>query len=70
MRIVKIDTTGDEFEWKVITNKGNTSLKTRGRNSLFKEDGKVFIIDTEDDVFKIELNAIDKKSAKMIDAIL
>ncbi|MFP3164112.1 MAG: DUF1854 domain-containing protein [Acidianus hospitalis] len=69
-RIVKIDTTGDEFVWKVITNKGNTSFKTRGRNSLFKVDGKVFIIDTEDDVFEIELNAIDKKSAKMIDAIL
>ncbi|MDT7902239.1 MAG: DUF1854 domain-containing protein [Acidianus sp.] len=69
-RIVKIDTTGDEFVWKVITNKGNTSFKTRKRNSLFKIDGKVFIIDTEDDVFEIELNAIDKKSAKMIDAIL
>ncbi|BDC18844.1 DUF1854 domain-containing protein [Acidianus sp. HS-5] len=69
-RILKIDTTGDEFVWSVITNKGDTTFKTRGRNSLFRVDGKVFIIDTEDDVFEIEFNSIDKRSAKMIDSIL
>jgi hypothetical protein len=51
MRIKKITTTGDEFVWTVSTDRGDTEIRTRGRGSLIRVDGKIFIINTSDDAF-------------------
>ncbi|BCU69093.1 DUF1854 domain-containing protein [Stygiolobus caldivivus] len=70
LRIDKITTTGDEFTWYIETDRGYTKIRTRGRGSIIKIDGRLFIIDTSDDVFEINLNRLDKKSIKLIDSIV
>jgi hypothetical protein len=71
MRIQKITTTGDEFVWTVSTDRGDTEIRTRGRGGgLIRVDGKIFIIDTNDDVFEIDLSVLDRKSLQIISSIL
>lgn len=70
MRIKKITTTGDEFVWTVSTDRGDTEIRTRGRGSLIRVDGKIFIIDTTDDAFEIDLSVLDRKSLQIISSIL
>jgi hypothetical protein len=70
MRIKKITTTGDEFVWTVSTDRGDTEIRTRGRGSLIRVDGKIFIIDTNDDAFEIDLSVLDRKSLQIISSIL
>jgi len=49
---------------------GDTEIRTRGRGSLIRIDGKIFIIDTSDDVFEIDLSVLDRKSLQIISSIL
>jgi hypothetical protein len=70
-RIISLDTSGDEFVWKIETNYGETEIRTRGRTSIMKIENRVIIIDTSDIVYEIEdFNKIDKKSKKLIENII
>ena len=70
-RIVSLDTSGDEFVWKIETNYGETEIRTRGRTSIMRIENRVIIIDTSDVVYEIEdFNKIDKKSKKLIENII
>ena len=66
--IKRIDTTGDEFVWEVKTDKGFTTFKTRGRTSIVRSNGKIFIIDVNDDLYVIE--KLDKRSWKILESII
>lgn len=65
-RIVKIfslRTSGDEFQWEVLTNRGRRSFSTRGRHNVFSINPKVVMIDTEGNVYVIpDREKLDKKS--------
>ncbi len=70
MRIKKITTTGDELVWTVRTDRGDTEIRTRGKRSLIRVDGKIFIIDTNNEAFEIDLSVLDRKSLQIISSIL
>jgi hypothetical protein len=54
----------------VSTDRGDTEIRTRGRGSLIRVDGKIFIIDTSDDAFEIDLSVLDRKSLQIISSML
>ncbi|AWR96875.1 DUF1854 domain-containing protein [Acidianus sulfidivorans JP7] len=71
IKILSLDTSGDEFIWKVETNYGTTEITTRGRSSVMRFENRIVIIDTSDIVYEIEdISKIDKKSRKLIENII
>jgi len=71
LSIRSLNTSGDEFVWRVLTDRGEVEIRTRGRHSLMKVGRRVIIIDTSDMVYEIEdIDKLDKKSRKLIEEIV
>jgi len=70
-RIDKIETSGDEFQWEILTNKGARSFRTRGRMSVIQMSNRIIVTDIHDNVYEIEdLYKLDSKSRREIEATL
>ncbi|MEM2913093.1 MAG: DUF1854 domain-containing protein [Candidatus Bathyarchaeia archaeon] len=54
LKIEKIETSGDEFLWNVLTDKGPRKFKTRGRMSVMQIGNRIVITDMNDNVYEIE----------------
>lgn len=71
LRIEHAETSGDEFEWEVATDKGPRIFRTRGRMSVVRMGKRVIITDISDNVYEIEdIYKLDKKSISEIDATI
>lgn len=71
LKIEKIETSGDEFEWETLTDKGPRRFRTRGRMSIIPMDKRVIITDRNDNVYEIEdLHRLDARSRREIEATL
>jgi len=70
-RIDQIETSGDEFQWEILTDRGPRSFRTRGRMSVIQAGSRIIITDIHDNVYEIEdLYKLDAKSRREIEATL
>jgi hypothetical protein len=61
--IERLETSGDEFRWEVITNKGPRSFLTQGRRSIIVLGFKIVVIDKDDNIYQItDYRKMDRKS--------
>lgn len=68
LKIKKIETSGDEFVWEVITDKGPRTFRTRGRMSVIQIEKRVVITDVNDNIYEIEdLSKMDPHSLSEIE---
>jgi len=68
-RIDEIKTSGDEFQWEILTDRGPRNFRTRGRMSVIQMGNRIIITDVHDNVYEIEdLYKLDAKSRREIDA--
>jgi len=71
LRIEKIETSGDEFEWETLTDKGLRRFRTRGRMSIIPMGNRIIITDINDNVYEIEnLPKLDAESKREIESTL
>ena len=71
LRIDRIDTSGDEFEWDILTDKGPRVFRTRGRMSVIPVGNRVIITDVNDNVYEIEdVSQLDEKSRREIESTI
>jgi len=71
LKIEKIETSGDEFEWKTVTDKGPREFRTRGRMSVIPMGKRLIITDVNDNVYEIEnLPKLEARSKKVIESTL
>ncbi|KYH42090.1 MAG: ABC transporter ATP-binding protein [Candidatus Bathyarchaeota archaeon B26-2] len=67
VKIIRLEASGDKFEWETITNKGRRRFKTRGRSSVTFIGNKIVISDTDDNLYEIEdIQSLDRKSKAII----
>jgi ATP-binding cassette subfamily C protein len=67
VKIERIETSGDEFEWDIMTDKGARIFRTKGRMSIIPAGNRVIITDVNDNVYEIEdVYRLDNKSRKEI----
>ncbi|MEM3040758.1 MAG: DUF1854 domain-containing protein, partial [Nitrososphaerota archaeon] len=71
LRIDEIETSGDEFQWEVLTDRGPRSFRTRGRMSVIQMGNRIIITDIHDNVYEIEdLYKLDAKSRREVEATI
>lgn len=71
LRIKRIETSGDEFLWEVLTDKGSKMFRTRGRMSVMQIERRVVITDVNDNVYEIEdLYKLDPHSMSEIESTI
>ena len=67
LKIIRLEATGDRFEWETETERGKRSFTTRGRRSILFLGNKMVITDTDDNLYQVEdIGALDEKSRKII----
>ena len=71
VKIEKIETSGDEFEWDIVTDKGARTFRTRGRMSIIPVGDRVLVTDVNDNVYEIEdVLRLDGKSRKELESTI
>ncbi|MEM1606720.1 MAG: DUF1854 domain-containing protein [Candidatus Bathyarchaeia archaeon] len=71
LKIKKIETSGDEFLWEVITDRGPKTFRTRGRMSVMQIERRIVITDVNDNVYEIEdLYKLDPHSMSEIESTI
>jgi len=69
--VLDLSTTGDEFVWDVMTDKGRRKFSTRGRRSIMNYNDRLILIDVDTNVYTIDLHKlIDKRSRSFIQRFL
>jgi ATP-binding cassette subfamily C protein len=66
LSIKGIDVKGDELEWRLVTNYGEVTVRTRGRRNVILMDSRLTLIDVHDNVYEIDLKKLDKDSLKLV----
>lgn len=71
LKIKKIETSGDEFLWEVMTDRGPRMFRTRGRMSVMQIERRIVITDVNDNVYEIEdLYKLDSHSISEIESTI
>jgi len=71
LKIKRIETSGDEFLWEVVTDKGPRTFRTRGRMSVVQMGNRVVVTDVKDNIYEIEdLFKLDLHSISELEATI
>jgi len=71
VKIERIETSGDEFEWDIVTDKGARTFRTRGRMSIIPVGDRVIVTDVNDNVYEIEdVYKLDGKSRRELEGTI
>ncbi|MBS7609555.1 DUF1854 domain-containing protein [Candidatus Bathyarchaeota archaeon] len=71
VRVERLETSGDEFRWEVITSKGPRSFLTQGRRSIIVLGFKIIVIDKDDNIYQItDYRKIDAKSRRHLNKFI
>jgi len=71
VKIERIETSGDEFEWDIVTDKGPRTFRTRGRMSIIPVGDRIIITDVNDNVYEIvDVYKLDSKSRREIEGTI
>lgn len=63
LKVERLETSGDEFQWSVVTSKGPRSFSTQGRRNIMVLGVKIIVIDKDDNIYKItDYRKMDEKS--------
>ena len=57
---------GDELEWHVGTENGETIINTKGRRNISSDGKTINLTDMFDNIYEIDLNKLDRKSLSII----
>lgn len=69
-RVIKLETSGDEFIWHVETDRGLKEFRTRGRRSVSRSGEKIVIIDTNDNVYIVDdISRVDERSRVLLETV-
>jgi ATP-binding cassette subfamily C protein len=69
-KVSRLETSGDEFIWRVETDRGAKEFRTRGRRSISRTGEKIVIIDNNDNVYMVEdINRMDERSRALLEAV-
>lgn len=67
LAVEQLETSGDEFQWKVSTDKGPRLFNTRGRRNIIAMGRKIVVIDTSDNVYLIQdYGRLDSRSRRLL----
>ncbi|MGQ9514561.1 MAG: DUF1854 domain-containing protein [Thermoproteota archaeon] len=70
LKVEKLETSGDEFEWEVLTDRGVRTLHTRSRRQVINMGNRIVVIDTHDNIYYIEdLEKLDRKSRMLLETV-
>ncbi|MEM2906032.1 MAG: DUF1854 domain-containing protein, partial [Candidatus Bathyarchaeia archaeon] len=67
LTVEQLETSGDEFQWKVLTDKGPRAFNTRGRRNIIVMGQRIVVIDTSDNIYLIpDYRKLDPRSRRML----
>jgi hypothetical protein len=67
LKITKLETGGDKFEWETETSRGKRRFITHGTRSIVFIGNRIVITDTDGNIYQIEkIDVLDEKSKKII----
>lgn len=70
-KVKNLSTTGDEFVWDVITDRGARKFSTRGRRNIINDRDRLILIDVDNNVYVInDPRSLDKESRSFIERFL
>ncbi len=71
VKIERIETSGDEFEWDIVTDKGPRTFRTRGRMSIIPVGDRIIVTDVNDNVYEIvDAYKLDGKSRRELESTI
>jgi ATP-binding cassette subfamily C protein len=70
LKVERLETSGDEFEWEILTDRGPRKLHTRGRRNVISMGTRIVIIDTHDNIYYVEdVRKLDGKSRMLLETV-
>jgi len=71
VKIERIETSGDEFEWDIVTDKGPRTFRTRERMSIIPVGDRIIVTDVNDNVYEIvDAYKLDGKSRRELESTI
>jgi len=64
--IERISVSGDELQWELRTAGKIATVTTRGRRNVIRFQGRIVLIDTDDDIYEIDMSLLDRRSSRMV----
>jgi len=70
LRVVRLETSGDEFEWEVLTDRGSRIFHTRSRRQVINMGTRIVVIDTNDNIYNIDaIEKLDGRSRMLLETV-
>jgi len=67
LRVEQLETSGDEFQWRILSDKGHRAFNTRGRRNIMVIERRIVIIDTSDNIYLIpDYHKLDQRSRRLL----
>jgi len=70
LKVERLETSGDEFEWEILTDRGPRILHTRSRRQVINIGTRIIVIDTHDNIYNIEdIGKLDRRSRMLLETV-
>ena len=70
LRVIRLETSGDEFEWEILTDKGPRIFHTRSRRQVINMGTRIVVIDTNDNIYNVEdVMKLDSRSKMLLETV-
>jgi hypothetical protein len=70
LKVLSLETSGDEFEWELLTDRGERTLHTRGRRNVISMGTRIIIIDTHDNIYQVvDMTKLDRRSRMLLETV-
>ncbi|TLN20443.1 DUF1854 domain-containing protein [bacterium] len=70
LKVERLETSGDEFEWEIMTDRGERVFHTRSRRQVINMGTRIVVIDTHDNIYHIEdVGKLDGRSRMLLETV-
>jgi len=70
LKVERLETSGDEFEWEILTDRGPRVFHTRSRRQVINMGTRIVVIDTHDNIYHIEdVDKLDGRSRMLLETV-
>lgn len=70
LKVIRLETSGDEFEWEILTDRGLRILHTRSRRQVINMGTRIVVIDTNDNIYNVEdVGKLDSRSRMLLETV-
>jgi len=70
LKVERLETSGDEFEWEILTDRGLRVFHTRSRRQVINMGTRIIVIDTHDNIYHIEdVGKLDGRSRMLLETV-